>query len=106
MRCKSAHSYIPPGTPREGSAMGITSLLAVLLAAADVLPVSDGNALTLPAARHLVRLDPQQAGRPATWLLAVQQDGSGGHGLGFWRSDDEAQSWSYYAPIQDDTSER
>jgi hypothetical protein len=26
--------------------------------------------------------------------------------LGFWRSDDEAQSWYWYAPIQHDRNER
>ena len=77
---------------------------ALLAASVNVIP-GLGNALTLPAARHLVRLDPQD-GSPATWLLAVQQDGHGGHWLGFWRSDDEAQSWSWYAPIQDTSTDR
>src|SRR5260370_40469576 len=84
--------------------MGFSGVLAALLAAYNVMPVGGNNALTLPAARHLVRLDP--GGRPATWLLAAEQDGAGGHMLGFWRSDDEAQSWYWYAPIQEDRSER
>src|SRR5438270_2180214 len=79
-------------------------MLAIVLAA-NVIAAGGGNALTLPAARHLVRLDPQN-GRPATWLLAVQQDGANGHWLGFWRSDDDAQSWSWYAPIQDTSVDR
>ena len=79
-------------------------LAAALLAAPlDIVPINDGNALTLPAGRHLVRLDPQN-GRPATWLLAVQQDGRDGRGLGWYRSDDEARSFTYYAPIQNDAS--
>ena len=80
-------------------------VVAAALLAAVVAPIMNGNALTLPAARHVARLDPQN-GRPATWLLALQQDGASGHMLGWYRSDDEAQSWSYYAPIQDDSSER
>ncbi|MGZ6141709.1 MAG: hypothetical protein ACXWLM_00130, partial [Myxococcales bacterium] len=87
--------------------MVFASALAALIvsAAVNVIPAGGGNALTLPAARHLVRLDPGDGTR-ATWLLAVQQDGAGGHWLGFWRSDDEAQSWSWYAPIQDNCCER
>jgi len=81
--------------------MGIAGALAALIVAGPVNVMDAwGNALTLPSARHLVRLDPQN-GKPAAWLLAVQQDGSGGHWLGFWRSDDEAQSWFWYALIQD-----
>ncbi|HUJ24394.1 MAG TPA: hypothetical protein VLW85_00135 [Myxococcales bacterium] len=85
--------------------MGV--LFAALLLAAPV-PITDiavGNALTLPAARHMVRLDPQD-GRAATWLLALQQDGAGGHWLSWYRSDDEGQAWSYYAPIQDTSVDR
>ena len=87
--------------------MGIAGALAALLVAGpvNVMDAGGGNALTLPAARHLVRLDPQN-GKPATWLLAVQQDGAAGHWLSFYRSDDEAQSWSWYAPIQDSCCER
>src|SRR4051812_46588387 len=68
-------------------------------------PIQNGNALTLPAARHLVRMQ-QGGGRPASWMLAIQQDGASGHGLVFLRSTDDAKSWSYYAPIQNDWSER
>ena len=68
--------------------MGIAGALAALIVAGPVNVMDAwGNALTLPSARHLVRLDPQN-GKPAAWLLAVQQDGSGGHWLGFWRSDE------------------
>jgi hypothetical protein len=76
------------------------TLAAVLVAAAqNVLPISNGTALTLPAARHLLRLDPGD-GKPATWLLAVQQGGANGHWLSLYRSTDEARSWSWYAPIR------
>jgi hypothetical protein len=79
-------------------------VLGVLLAG-TVAPIGDGNALTLPAARHLVRMD-TGGGRPPAWLLAIQQDGADGHGLWFLRSDDAGANWSSYAPIQDDASER
>jgi hypothetical protein len=66
-------------------------------------PIGGGNALTLPAQRHVVRLSP--SGTPH-WLLAVQQDGADNHGLGFFRSDDDGRSFNYYKPIQNDASER
>ena len=81
------------------------SIAAALFAATSVVAPAAGNALTLPAARHLVRIDPGD-GAPAAWLLAVQQDGEAGHGLVFYRSDDEARTFHYYAPIQNDWSER
>src|SRR6266850_6919370 len=82
------------------------AIVASLIAAAStVTPIRNGNALTLPAARHVVRVDPGD-GTPAAWLLAVQQDGANGHGLGFFRSDDEGRTFHWYAPIQDDWSER
>src|SRR5919201_5808738 len=83
------------------------ALAAALLVAApqNVVAVRSGNALTLPAARHLVRVDPHD-GRAATWLLAVQQDGANGHWLSMYRSTDEARTWSWYAPIQDSCCER
>lgn len=81
------------------------ALLATLLSLAQIAPVRNGNALTLPAARHLVRLEPGR-GHPTVELLALQQDGAQGHGLGFFRSDDDGKHWSYYKPVQDDFSER
>src|SRR5437763_7645734 len=79
-------------------------LVALLLAAPqDVMDAGGGNALTLPAARHVVRLDP---GSRPTWLLAVQQDGADGHWLSMYRSTDEGQTWRWYAPIQDACCER
>src|SRR5437762_2615509 len=85
----------------------MVALAAALLIAApqNVLAAGGGNALTLPAQRHLVRLDPQN-GAPATWLLAVQQDGASGHWLSMYRSTDEAQTWRWYAPVQDVCCER
>ena len=83
----------------------LIALVAALFAApVQVAAINDGNALTLPAGRHVVRIA-AGGGRPAAWLAAIQQDGAGGHALGFYRSDDEAQSWTYYAPIQDNPAE-
>src|SRR4051812_27959670 len=81
--------------------------IAGLLFAAvtTVAPIGVGNALTLPSARHLVRIDPQDGHPPAT-MLALQQDGAQGHGLSFFRSDDEQKTWRFYAAIQPDPSER
>ena len=79
------------------------TLAALTTNSSTVAPIHDGNALTLPAARHLVRLAPNGTPR---WLLAVQQDGSDGNGLVFLRSDDDAQGFHYYQSIQDDWSER
>lgn len=66
-------------------------------------PVNAGDALTLPAHRHLVRV---ASGGRARWLLALEQDGGGGRYLGFYRSDDEARSWRYVAPIANLMRER
>src|ERR1700694_4494819 len=85
--------------------MGVSALVAGVLAVMgpfQVAPISGGNAFTLPSNRHLVRVEP--AGRTATWLVGIQQEGADGRGLGWFRSDDEAQTWRYYAPIQNDTS--
>src|SRR5262249_20719304 len=64
----------------------------------------EGAALTLRSQRHLVRLTP--AGEPATYLLAIQQDGADGHGLVLFRSTDEARTFHFYAPIQNDRTVR
>src|SRR5689334_19608198 len=69
-----------------------------------VTPINDGNALTLPAQRHWMRMTPG-GGAPIS-LLAIQKDGADGHGLIWERSDDDGRSWSYYAAIQDDHTER
>jgi hypothetical protein len=87
-----------------------TLLLACLLfttslfAAQPLAPIGGGNALTLPAQRHVVRMEPPDGG--AIWLLALQQGGQQERGLGFFRSDDEGQTWRYASPIQNDWSHR
>ncbi|HEX5747619.1 MAG TPA: hypothetical protein VFZ09_15335 [Archangium sp.] len=81
-----------------------TALLATVLASlAPVVPVSGGNALTLPAQRHAVRID-TGSGRPPTWLFAVQQEGAEGRGLSFFRSDDGGRTFRFAAAIQPDAS--
>ncbi|WP_228530934.1 MULTISPECIES: sialidase family protein [Myxococcaceae] len=79
------------------------ALAGVLAASPSTLArISDGNALTLPAQRHVVRVDPGDGA--AIWLLALQQGGVDGHGLVFYRSDDEGQTWSLADPIQNDAT--
>src|SRR5690242_16080060 len=68
---------------------GAESRVEQALTPSVVAPVNQGNALTLPAQRHLVRLTPASGPR---WLLALQQDGADGRMLGFYRSDDEART--------------
>ncbi|REG27354.1 hypothetical protein ATI61_110361 [Archangium gephyra] len=81
-----------------------TALLATVLASlAPMVPVSGGNALTLPAQRHAVRID-TGSGRPPTWLLTVQQEGAEGRGLSFFRSDDGGRTFRFAAAIQPDAS--
>jgi hypothetical protein len=75
-----------------------------LFAAQPIAPIGAGNALTLPAQRHVVRLEPP--GAVPVWLLALQQEGQQGRGLGFFRSDDEGTTWHYEAPIQNDSTHR
>jgi hypothetical protein len=79
-------------------------LTTSLWAGQPIAPVGVGNALTLPAQRHVVRIAPPDGG--AVWLLALQQDGQQGRGLGFFRSDDEGQTWRYASPIQNDWTHR
>lgn len=79
-------------------------VVGAAMGAVPVAPIGGGNALTLPAQRHLVRV-PHPDGT-ASLLLALQQDRAGGHGLGFHRSDDEGQSWYWAAAIQDDSTHR
>lgn len=81
-----------------------TALLAAVLASgSSLMPVGGGNALTLPAQRHVVRID-MGGSRAPVWLLAVQQTGSDGRGLSLYRSDDGARSFRFLAPIQPDAS--
>ena len=92
----------PPGGMTWGSSVGAL-LLTTTLGATAVAPASGGNALTLPSQRHLVRV-PGEGGRPDTLLVAIQQGGREGRGLGLYRSEDGGAHWSYLAPIQDDAS--
>src|SRR6185312_14509249 len=69
------------------------------LGSAALLPIGVGNALTLPAQRHLVRIG-------GTMLFALQQDGADGHMLGMYRSDDNGGSFQYVGPIQDTSVDR
>jgi len=55
-------------------------------------PIGGGNALTLPAQRHLVRVG-------GTDLIAIQQDGANGRFLGLYRSEDSGLSWRYVGGI-------
>ncbi|HEY2745837.1 MAG TPA: hypothetical protein VGL86_14475, partial [Polyangia bacterium] len=69
------------------------------LGSAALLPINVGNALTLPAQRHLVRIG-------NTMLLALQQDGADGHMLGMFRSDDDGASFQRVGSIQDTSVDR
>jgi hypothetical protein len=73
-------------------------LLLEAISSTAIAPIDVGNALTLPAQRHLVRV-------AGATLLALQQDGAGGHMLGFYRSHD-GTTWRYLAPIQDSGAHR
>src|SRR5690606_34769364 len=79
---------------------------ALLAAALAVAPVGggNGNALTLPAHRHVVRVDPGDG--PPIWLLALQQDGIQQRGLSFYRSEDGGRTFHYDQPIHNDWSRR
>ncbi|MFL5319320.1 MAG: hypothetical protein ACJ790_06655 [Myxococcaceae bacterium] len=67
-----------------------------------VTAVGSGAALTLPVQRHMVRIVTPDAG--PVWLLALQQEGATGHGLGMFRSLDEGASWTRTASIQDNSA--
>jgi hypothetical protein len=69
------------------------------LGPAPVINIGVGNALTLPAQRHLVRIG-------STLLLAIQQDGADGNQLGMFRSDDDGQSFRRLGDIAQDPSDR
>jgi hypothetical protein len=84
--------------------LGCLLFARVLFAAQPLAPIADSRALTLPAQRHVVRLAPQ--GGSAVWLMALQQQGAQGRGLGLFRSDDEGQTWSYVGPVQNDWTHR
>ena len=77
--------------------------LAQLLSRTTIAPVGGANALSTPAARHIVRMN------SGTYLLALQRDSMGAPsqgGLSLYRSDDDAQSWTFYASIDASASDR
>ncbi|WP_227027591.1 WD40/YVTN/BNR-like repeat-containing protein [Corallococcus soli] len=80
-------------------------LLTTVVAAGGVplVPAGGGNALTLPAHRHAVRIETGN-GRAPTWLLAVQQQGAGGEGLNLLRSEDGFQGFQKLAAVQPDAT--
>lgn len=81
---------------------GIMLLLLASASAAQVLstqeigqpaaPINGGNALSPPAARHIVRIG-------GTYLLALQHDGAGTRRLTLWQSDDDARTWIERGPM-------
>ncbi|MFY2563565.1 WD40/YVTN/BNR-like repeat-containing protein [Corallococcus terminator] len=81
------------------------ALLAAVLAAGGsaLVPVSGGNALTLPAQRHIVRID-RGGGRPPSFLVAIQHGGTEGKGLVLYRSEDGLRTVRRVADIQPDST--
>lgn len=77
------------------------ALLAVVVAASGsaLVPVSGGNALTLPAQRHIVRIE-TGSNRPPTWLVAIQHGGVDGKGLVLYRSEDALRTLRRVGDIQ------
>jgi hypothetical protein len=74
---------------------------AQVISQTTVTSVGGANALSTPAARHLVRMD------SGTYLLALQRDGALPEtGLNLYRSDDDGRSWSFYAAINASAAER
>jgi hypothetical protein len=74
---------------------------AQAISRATIASVGGANALSTPAARHLVRMD------SGTYLLALQRDGAlPNTGLSFYRSDDDGRSWRFYAPMNPSALER
>ena len=94
----------PPSSLSGVMFLGCLLFTTRLLASLPLAPIGDSRALTLPAQRHVVRLAPQEGA--AVWLLALQQQGAQGRGLGLFRSNDEGQTWSYVGPLQNDWTHR
>ncbi|NTX34408.1 exo-alpha-sialidase [Myxococcus sp. CA033] len=85
---------------------GLTgALLAVVLAAGGsaLVPVSGGNALTLPAQRHIVRID-RGGSRSPSFLVAIQHGGTEGKGLVLYRSEDALRTVRRVGDIQSDST--
>ena len=83
---------------RSGGAILI--LLVAAAAEAQITSVADFNALSTPAQRHVVRVEPG-GGYPATYLAAIQREAADGvhPGLSFYRSIDDGATWSFYDAI-------
>ncbi|MCP3059380.1 glycoside hydrolase [Myxococcus sp. K38C18041901] len=81
------------------------ALLAAVLAAGGtaLVPVSGGNALTLPAQRHVVRVE-TGSGRPASLLVAIQQGSVESKGLVLYRSEDALRTVRRVGVIQPDAT--
>src|SRR5438105_10842262 len=85
------------------AALAAQAAAAQLLTESNIAPVGGGNALSTPAARHIVRMD------SGTYLLALQRDDAGTApqtGLGLYRSDNDGQSWAFYASINSSPADR
>ncbi|MBZ4376827.1 sialidase family protein [Corallococcus sp. AS-1-6] len=84
--------------------MGWAALTGLLLAGMTAatpptaIPVRGGNALTLPAHRHIVRVSRSEG---SVLLTAVQQGGQDGHGLRLFRSDNGGGTWKQEGVIHD-----
>ncbi|MCP3100667.1 glycoside hydrolase [Myxococcus sp. K15C18031901] len=81
------------------------ALLAAVLAAGGsaLVPVSGGNALTLPAQRHIIRIETGSTAAP-TWLVAIQHGGVNGLGLVLYRSEDGLRTVRRVGDIQPDAT--
>jgi Bacterial Ig domain len=94
--------------PREAmSCLAALAALAAPGASAQVLSqtpvtsVGGANALSTPAARHLVRMD------SGPYLLALQRDTAlPDTGLQLYRSDDDGFSWTHYGALNATVAER
>ncbi len=80
-------------------ASGLATAGAALVVGSVVDSVGMTSALSTPAQRHLVRVQPPN--HAPVYLLAVQNDGftSFEEGLLWYRSDDGGSTWSHYADI-------
>ncbi len=83
------------------AALAAQGASAQVLSRSTVTPVGGANALSTPAARHLVRMD------SGTYLLALQRDTAAPDtGLQLYRSDDDGFSWTRYAAMNPSIAER
>jgi len=83
------------------AALAAHAASAQVLSQTTVAPVGGANALSTPAARHLVRMD------SGTYLLALQRDmAATDTGLQLYRSDDDGFSWTRYEAMNPSIAER